>query len=533
MSDTLVLTIAVGDEYSQMAKITHPTIKAYAARIGADFLCVDESNSTSPHWEKCQIYHLLNKYKRILYLDTDVIVRDDCPNLFDVVPEGKLGMFNEAPFVGGRVQSIYDACNDYDTTAPEWNGKYYNSGVMVISRAQRQLFKKPAVESCNFYEQGYLNLQIIKQKVEMLDLSYRFNRMTCMDPITGEERHAAYIIHYAGFPDLQFVLDIIPRDIEKWGNDSPEYKYQRHIVVDVSGGLGDQVEAEPAIRYMKQHIYPEDDITVLTHFPRLFRHIEGINVFEHGEFIGEPDTPYYYCRSLPDVKAVMWSIVSNLLCHTVDFCSMALLRRTLPLKDKQVKLKVGVDDFTEVADTVGIRNLNELILIHPGRHWESKTFPVEWWQEIIDGLVAAGLPVCIIGKEEDTRGTMPVAVPDGVIDTRDLLTLGGLMALISQAKVTISNDSCPIHIAGAFDNHIILIPSCKHPDHLLPFRNGSQDYKTAALYKKLTIDDCNTQPTAGLENIQSGEFVKGDIIDYLPDPADVVKQAKQFYGAVK
>ena len=58
----LVLTIAVGDDYCQMASYTHPTIKAYAERIGADFLCIDESNTSTPHWEKFQIFDLLNKY---------------------------------------------------------------------------------------------------------------------------------------------------------------------------------------------------------------------------------------------------------------------------------------------------------------------------------------------------------------------------------------------------------------------------------------------------------------------------------------
>ncbi len=155
MNKHLVLTIAVGDDYLQMASYTHPTIKAYAERIGADFLCIDESNTSTPHWEKFQIFDLLNKYERIIYLDTDLIVRDDCPDLFEVVPVSELGMFNEAPFVpDGRQAAMYEVCKAHDTNVPDWDGKYYNSGVMVISRTHKYLFKKPDIESCIFYEQS-------------------------------------------------------------------------------------------------------------------------------------------------------------------------------------------------------------------------------------------------------------------------------------------------------------------------------------------------------------------------------------------
>ena len=95
--DTLVLTISIGDYYNEVAKLTLPSIQAYAKKIGADFLNINEFN---PHyitqkWNKFHIHELLNKYRRIIYLDIDVLIREDTPNLFEIVPENKLGMFNE------------------------------------------------------------------------------------------------------------------------------------------------------------------------------------------------------------------------------------------------------------------------------------------------------------------------------------------------------------------------------------------------------------------------------------------------------
>ena len=73
----LVLTIAVGEKYKQVADITHESIKQYANKINAEFLCIDEDyksdstdKSNTSHWNKFQINTLLDKYDRILYIDT-------------------------------------------------------------------------------------------------------------------------------------------------------------------------------------------------------------------------------------------------------------------------------------------------------------------------------------------------------------------------------------------------------------------------------------------------------------------------------
>lgn len=518
----LVLSIAVGEEYQKIAGYTHPTLKRYADRIGADFLVIDESNCSTPHWEKFQICQLLNHYDRIIYLDTDLIVRDDCPDLFEIVPKFKLGMFNEAQFTGGRTISMYETCKEYDVKLPDWDGKYYNTGVMVISARHNQLFKKPQKEAFNFYEQGYLNMMIAKQSIDMFELPYQFNRMSCMDRFTGEERHASHIIHYAGFPSIQFVQNLIPNDIAKWEADSPDYDYQRHILVDVQGGLGDQVCAEPAIRYMAENVYPGEDITVVTHFPRIFQHL-GLSVFKHGEFTPKPDTPYYSMLSLPGPDKPMWAFVSNLLCHTIDYCAMAMIRQTLPVKDKRVQLTYSLDDISHAMEVTGIRNLNDLVLVHPGRHWDSKSFPADWWQSLIDGLHEAGLPVCLIGFDEcEVVGLADIEAREGMIDTRDRLELGALIALIANAKIVISNDSSPIHIAGAFDNYIFLIPTCKHPDHLLPWRHGSQGYKTRCFYKRLACQEFDSRPTTVPGS--SGEFLIGEWKEYLPDVGQIISE---------
>ena len=533
MKKNLILTIAIGDVYKRMSKFTHPTIEKYANRIGADFIVVKETQCSTPHWEKfLAIYNYLNKYERILYLDTDVIVREDCPNLFQIIPSNQLALFNELPFTSQRNQSLFEACKEYGITLPRWNGKYYNTGVMLIPRHFKQLFKKPEKEVFNFYEQGYFNAYIAKyleragNEYVIFELSYKFNRMTCMDQFTGEERFDSYIIHYAGYPSLEFVLALIKKDLERWKYDYPIYNYKKHILINVQGGLGDQICAEPVIRFLKEQIYKFEDITIVTHWPRIFRHLD-MSVYNHDEFKFKKDTPYYHVLSLPGPESLMWKCVSHLLSHSVDYIAMALLKRILPNESKRIKIEIDLKDTAELIDTLGVQRLDEFVLVHPGRHWESKTFPKEWWQSVIDGLHKKGLKVCLIGQDEETRGTIDIEVRKGILDIRNLLSFGALIALISHAKVLISNDSAPIHIAGVFDNGIILIPTCKHPDHILPYRHGNQYFRAKALYKKLMCYEYESSPTTVYGS--SAHYLPGDFYEYLPEPKIVVEETLKMY----
>ena len=535
----LLLTIAMGELYKILAELTHPTFINYAKKINADFLSINEKNisQTTPHWEKFQIYDLLKKYDRILYVDTDIIIRADAPNLFDEVPYFELGLFDEAPYTENRHIAFQQACHAYGILPQNWNGKYYNTGVMVISRPHKDLFKKPEREIHNFFEQTYLNVQIATKNIPVHNLKYWFNRMSCMDSLIGEDRHASYFIHYAGFPNPQMLPNVIYNDLKKWEKNHPNYNFKRHILINVQGGLGDQISAEPAIRYLLNHIYVNEDVRIVTHFPRLFTHF-NIPVSKHGEMNYSIDTKPWQVITLPGPETVQWSIVSNLLTYTTDFCSMALLKRTLPDKDKQFHLEILPEDKQEVEEIIDC-DLENLVLIHAGRHWESKTFPKEWWQKIIDDLYNKGYRICLIGKDSPgdngefegngARGTVNVYAYDNIIDTRNLLSLGGLIYLISKAKVVISNDSAPIHIAGAFDNYIILIPTCKHPDHILPYRkNGDKHYKSFAFYKKLTLDDFPSEPTT-LYTV-TADKVLGDFYDYLPETDEIVNCVDKIFG---
>jgi ADP-heptose:LPS heptosyltransferase len=537
-TDRAIVTVAIGDAYSSILRVSGDTMKRYADKVGADFIPITDmgimgGNGFSPHWSKFNIYDLFKKYSRILFLDSDIIIRDDCIDLFDKVPDTKIGLFNEGAFsfrlplltAGSKAYNISIARNNSNP------GTYYNTGVMVLSRKFRNLFHPPRehVEfEADYGEQTFINLRVRSMGISVKDIGYRYNRMTLMDKVTGEDRLSSSIIHYAGCPDIPTLHMVMSKDLNSWCKDSPNYAYQRRILINCTGGLGDQISAEPAIRHMKRVLYPNDIIYVKTVFPEIVDHLsEEVIIVNDATTVEDKAISEFKTSPVEDDPTDEISkFLSHPLIHPVDFASLALFRYSLPDNDKKVQLSVPDWAVDEVVGITGTSDLSDTVLVHPGKGWKSKTFPREWWEKIIQGIIAGGKRVGLLGKYlGEKQGYEDVMCPDGCYDFRDMLTLKGMFAAIRMAPVLLTNDSAPLHAAGAFNNWIIFIPTCKHPDYLIPFRDpNNRGYKAKALYKKLTCSVIDTSPTChGESKVPSTiDVVEGDILDYLPDPEEVI-----------
>lgn len=524
-----ILTIVSGEKYEQIWEKVEPFFVGYAEKCDATLIVLKDSEGLpSPHWMKFAVYDLLWKeFHRVAFIDADIIIRDDTPSLFDIVPEDKIGIFDEGEHTP-RAICIYEVAKAYGISKiPNWNGHtYYNTGVFVVSRQHRHIFKineeiKPLRNS--FGEQTYLNMKILTSGVEVFKLSHHYNRMSIMDRITGMTRRASYIIHYAGDGDNLF--NKMDRDIESWEKDKPDYKYKRNIFIWALGGIGDMVATEPTIRYIREKVYPNSDIYLMSLHPYLYDHIENLSISK--DYPDKELDAVFEINTHPIPGNKFGEFVPYNFTHCADWAALSSLGRQLTDKEKEYQLTY-TDEHLEESSKI-CNNLKDLVLVHPGFGWPTKTFPVEWWQKLVDDLDVLGLKVGIIGKEENKQHScLPIVCPKNGVDFRNKLSVKGLIALISKAKILISNDSAPIHIAGAFNNYIILIPTCKHPDYVLPIRNGDKYYKAAAIYKKL-IEDDNYVKATDLCGWQAKEFIDGHTIDeYIPNVEDVIKQTLTF-----
>lgn len=469
MMKRLITTILNKD----ISKYTMQTILDYSSKVSAVFI---------PIKDKKEIYKLLNKYDKVIYFNYDVIVREDTPDLFEITPDDKLSMFNEGKYYGVEK---------------------YDEDIMVIPKNKKDFIL------------GDIDLK----DEDVNELSYEYNRTHKTDIFVGRSRLHSYIIHYKGAPD-DILVDVIKKDLKEWENKN--YYHDRNFLINVSAGMGDQICSIPAIRYTKD-MYPDDKFYILTHFPELFKQFE-----DERTYVGSYDTwkgiedPLIKLPTCPDENETTHNL-SHVMFHPTDFASMSMIKKNIPNKDKQITLpNEKVETMKEWIGEID----KPLILVHAGKWWASKTFPIGWWQELVDKL-SVDYTIGLIGKTiDDKQGYLNIIPPRGSIDFRDRTSLKELLSLISIAPILVTNDSSPIHIAGAFDNWIVTFPTCKHEEHILPFRNGKQDYKTLTMYKKLLLDDLETRHTELIIDTIDNVPVGKRLFDYLPEIDDVVKNIK-------
>jgi hypothetical protein len=200
---TAVVTVAVGVGLDWLSVSRH-SMEAYASRVGAEFIAL--TNVTCPPFpmgEKWQVYDLFDSYERILFLDADVVVRGTAPNLFEIVPEDKIGVYDEFGVMPskGWLHAEY-AVIQQDQRLPVRNVEHcYNTGLVMSSARHREIWKQPNFfRPTHTYEQSLINLKIDFNgfKVYALDREIHWEWWT-----DREKKHydQGQFLHFAGLKD--------------------------------------------------------------------------------------------------------------------------------------------------------------------------------------------------------------------------------------------------------------------------------------------------------------------------------------------
>ncbi len=241
---------------------------------------------------------------------------------------------------------------------------------------------------------------------------------------------------------------------------------ERNIIFRTWGGVGDQICSEPTLRYALK-MFKECEISLASEIPELFKHLQFKRVFDLKEEL--PNYSRYLTFETitsPDESNLVWQFFSHLLTNCVDFPSLCALRQQLPVADRIIKLSGTRPDAYDFS----MRKVVGGIAIHPGRHWQTKTFPREWWNRVIASIRARGLtPVLIGGTADDNRGTVDVDAT-GCIDLRDKLTFSESIWVCQNVKVLLTNDSAPLHMAASGKAWIGYLATCKHWDMITHWR---------------------------------------------------------------
>jgi len=181
---------------------TIPILKRYAKEWNVDFKILDESFG-APFWRTLALYDLFELYDRIFYVDSDVVINKDCPNIFDEVPFDTVGVVFEDK--GSRLKDrryqIVRIKKRFGGNK-HWIDGYFNAGIMLVSKIHCDMFTKINNQLWNesFPEQTHFNYQMRKLGYKYVDLGYRWNHMSMFSETwhNSLSRFDSYIIHYAG-----------------------------------------------------------------------------------------------------------------------------------------------------------------------------------------------------------------------------------------------------------------------------------------------------------------------------------------------
>lgn len=217
MTRNAIVTISVGPMWRALGNITINTMIRYAHRIGADFINI---NNIVVHpiinhdirYEKFQIYDLLGMYDRIMLIDYDAVITKNCPDMFNVVPENKIGI----KIGKGSINTFKDRI-EKQLGKIEWGVHYYNSGLIIVSKPQRELFnyrKAKVLTSGTLAEQNTITYRIYAQRTPVHFLTSKEHYI----PRVDKKEENPFVIHWAGggrggSEEIQKKIDVIIGDI--------------------------------------------------------------------------------------------------------------------------------------------------------------------------------------------------------------------------------------------------------------------------------------------------------------------------------
>lgn len=199
-ADKIVVTM--GDaNFKPLTDLTFPMIEAYAAKVGADFKVLRERRYPNVNicYEKFQMRDLLDTYRRVLYVDGDVLIRPRAQNVFEAVPFGHFSAMNEHDHIHfWDEQKIAQQFAPYDWQGP-WNGRHFNAGVLVFDQSHKRLFENPVIANVPYWDQPYLNVSIDRMNIPYFALPPEYNFMI-FHPYRnpGDLHQRAHFIHFSG-----------------------------------------------------------------------------------------------------------------------------------------------------------------------------------------------------------------------------------------------------------------------------------------------------------------------------------------------
>ncbi len=285
-------------------------------------------------------------------------------------------------------------------------------------------------------------------------------------------------------------------------------KNPKRILVIRKGNLGDLICSLPAFKSIRQqfpdarvvlltthggnsslgfkqvfnnHVF--DDIIETTEFrsSTLFKEIKGGAFDAVLELPQDVDTCYTQLRNLVYFRfagitqGAGWTISNTLLFRHTQLKYILFEneqnRLKAILKEAGIVALAGNDmvEVTEAAknrvkellDAKGFSNKQKNIAIASGAKLDRKKWPLDYYKEVMNWLISKGYHIVLIGDKRDADDWGEVK-HDQVLNSCGELSVEESAAMFAQCRLTICNDSGPMHLSYASGTPVVALFSARN-----------------------------------------------------------------------
>jgi hypothetical protein len=173
-----VITVANGVEFSQILATTRSHMQAYADRVNADLIDLDNDTETWGPMEKFRVYEFAKQYDEVMFVDADCIITENCPDLFsifkgDVVIHDDYGVLR-SPSIINEERKRVSRLSGVDIPILE---TAFNTGVVITRGEAKHIWIRPTVEigTSRFAEQVWIEGHINRNNFRVDSLPHQAN----------------------------------------------------------------------------------------------------------------------------------------------------------------------------------------------------------------------------------------------------------------------------------------------------------------------------------------------------------------------
>lgn len=142
----------------------------------------------------------------------------------------------------------------------------------------------------------------------------------------------------------------------------------------------------------------------------------------------------------------------------------------VPVHDRRLEFPLIEADYQALDRAAPGLRTNRLVVLHPGARAADRRWPPAAFAAVGSELTRHGFDVCITGTASERPVTDAVARAMGApaLDLTGKTSLGALAALLSRAKLLVSNDTGVAHLASALRVPSVVIYSASDPARWAP-----------------------------------------------------------------